>query len=79
MNPEVYMCYLINVRRGNFKKLVISWNKEFKMYKDIATFQMVKKGMREIRKNKPDSDWSNFNIEQLLDFINNYLYWKSDE
>ena len=78
MNPEVYMCYLINVRHGNFKNLVVRWNREFKTYEDAVMFQTVKRGMQEIIKNKSDNNWGNFNVEQLLNFINNHLYWESN-
>jgi len=79
MSPEVYMCYLISVRHGSFKNLTLRWKREFKTYEDAVAFQNVKRGMQEIRKTKGTNNWNNFNVEQLLNFITEYLYWENNE
>ena len=78
MNPEIYMCYLLNAKYGNFKRLAIKLNTEFKTYKDIVVVRNISKKMSGVRKRHQNTTWNNFNVESLLEFINEYLCWKDN-
>lgn len=78
MSPEVYMCYLINVRHGDFKRLIDEWNGEFKTHNELSA-RSWKNKMMNIRRTHKSSDWSSFNVSLLFDFINNHLYQGKDE
>jgi endonuclease IV len=79
MSPEVYMCYLISVKRGDFRQLTRVWKSEFRTYETAVHFNGMKNRMKDIRKKHRTSEWSNFNVEKLLDFISEHLYWGKDE
>lgn len=78
MIPEVYMCYLINVKHGNFKRLVRQWNNELKTYDNTIKFRTMKNKVQEVRKKQDTKDWSNFSVERLLSFINSHIYFGKD-
>jgi hypothetical protein len=79
MSPEVYMCYLISVRHGDFKQLIRRWNSEFKTYDDEAKFRAWKNKMVTLRRTHKSDSWSNFNVERLFNFVREHLYWGEDE
>ena len=76
MSPEVYMCYLINVRHGDFRRLAHEWSSEFE---SKVNFRAWKNKMTNIRRTHKSSDWANFNISLLFNFINEHLHWEKDE